>query len=146
VLPDELSIIDRFLRPLAGEGAFDLRDDAGVIAPPPGSELVVTTDMVARDVHFLRDPPETIAKKALRVNLSDLASKGATPIAYLLSLAVSPEIDEAWLAGFAQGLREDQKRYAIRLLGGDTIAVPDRTVISITAFGSVPKGRMVRRS
>ena len=146
MLPDELSIIDRFLRPLAGKGGFDFRDDAGVIAPPPGSELVVTTDMLARDVHFLRDPPDTIAKKALRVNLSDLAAKGATSMAYVLSLGVSPEIDEAWLAGFAQGLREDHTRYAIQLLGGDTIAVPDRTVISITAFGSVPKGRMVRRS
>lgn len=146
MIPDEISIIDRYFRPLAGEGAYELRDDAGTIAPPPGMEFVVTTDMVARDVHFLRDPPETIAKKALRVNLSDLVAKGATPVAYLLSLGVSAEIDEAWLASFANGLREDQDRYSIRLLGGDTIAVPDRTVVSITALGVVPRGRMVRRS
>ena len=105
-------------RPLAGEGAFDLRDDAGVLDPPPGTELVVTTDMVARDVHFLRDPPDTIAKKALRVNLSDLAAKGATPLAYVLNLALSPEIDETWLKGFAEGLREDQAHYGVWLLGG----------------------------
>jgi thiamine-monophosphate kinase len=146
VLPDELSIIDRFFRPLAGEGAFDLRDDAGVIAPPPGHELVVTTDMVARSVHFLDDPPDTIAKKALRVNLSDLAAKGATPLGYVLSIGLSPEIDEAWLAGFAEGLRDDQAIFSIKLLGGDTIAVPERTVVAITAFGLVPTGRMVRRS
>lgn len=146
MLPDELSVIDRYFRPLAGEGAFNLRDDAGVLALPSGYELVVTTDMVARGVHFLDDPPDTIAKKALRVNLSDLAAKGATPTAYVLSLGLSPEIDDAWLAGFAAGLREDQVEYKIRLLGGDTIAVPDRTIASVTAFGSVPKGRMVRRS
>jgi thiamine-monophosphate kinase len=147
VLPDELSIIDRHFRPLAGEGAFNLRDDAGVIAPPPGREIVVTTDTIANEVHFLPgDPPDTIAKKALRVNLSDLAGKGATPLAYLLNLALSLDIDDAWLTGFSAGLREDQARYGIKLLGGDTIAVPDRTVISVTAFGSVPEGRMVRRS
>lgn len=146
MLPDELSIIDRFFRPLAGEGAFDLRDDAGIVAPPPGFEIVVTTDMVARGVHFLDDPPDTIARKALRVNLSDLAAKGATPLGYVLSIGLQPDIDEAWLAAFAEGLRDDQRHFAIQLLGGDTIAVPDRTVISVTAFGVVPKGRMVRRS
>lgn len=146
MLPDELSTIDRYFRPLAGDGALDLRDDAGIVTPPPGFDLVVTTDMVARDVHFLRDPAGTIAKKALRVNISDLAAKGATPLGYVLSLALSPDLDEDWLAGFAGGLREDQREFGIRLLGGDTIAVPDRPVISITAFGLVPKGRMVRRS
>lgn len=147
MLPDELSIIDRFFRPLAGEGAFNLRDDVGLIGPPPpGYEIVVTTDMVARGVHFLDDPPDTIARKALRVNLSDLAAKGATPLGYVLSIGLEPDIDEAWLAAFAEGLRDDQATFAIQLLGGDTIAVPDRTVISVTAFGSVREGHMVRRS
>jgi thiamine-monophosphate kinase len=117
-----------------------------VIAPPPGHELVVTTDMVARGVHFLDDPPDTIAQKALRVNLSDLAAKGARPLGYVLSIGLSPEIDAAWLSGFAEGLRVDQATFAIKLLGGDTIGVPDRTVIAITAFGLVPTGGMVRRS
>ena len=88
---DELSIIDRFFRPLAGEGAFGLLDDAGSIAVPADCDLVVTTDMVAEGVHFLPgDPPETVAQKALRVNLSDLAAKGAKPLSYTLSLGVSP--------------------------------------------------------
>lgn len=143
---DELSIIDRYFRPLAGEGAFGLSDDAAMIAPPPGRELVITTDMVARGVHFLDDPADTIAQKALRVNLSDLAAKGATPLGYVLSLALSPDLDATWLATFADGLRKDQQLFDVRLLGGDTIVVPDRLVISITAFGSVPRGKMVHRS
>lgn len=146
MLPDELSIIDRYFRPLAGEGAFALRDDAAVIAVPPGEELVVTTDMVARGVHFLDDPADTIAQKALRVNLSDLAGKGATPLGYVISLALSPDIDAAWLDAFAEGLVRDQRRFGLRLLGGDTIVVPDRLVISVTAFGTVAKGRTVHRS
>lgn len=143
---DELSIIERYFRPLAGEGAFGLGDDAAVIVPPPGKDLVITTDMVARDVHFLDDPAETIAQKALRVNLSDLAAKGATPLGYVLSLALTPDIDAAWLAAFADGLRRDQQRFGVTLLGGDTIVVPARPVISVTAFGSVASGKMVHRS
>jgi thiamine-monophosphate kinase len=143
---DELSIIDRFFRPLAGEGAFGLLDDAAQIAVPSESELVVTTDMIAEGVHFLPgDPPDTIAKKALRVNLSDLAAKGAKPLSYVLSLGISREVDEGWLAGFASGLRSDQETFGISLLGGDTIGVLGGVVASITAFGLTPKGRMVHR-
>ncbi len=143
---DELSIIDRFFRPLAGEGAFELRDDAGQITVPSSSDLVVTTDMIAEHVHFLPgDPPDTIAKKALRVNLSDLAAKGARPVSYVLSLGIMPAIDEDWLSGFAAGLRSDQEEFGISLLGGDTIGVHAGVVASITAFGLAPKGRMVHR-
>jgi len=145
--PDELSIIDRYFRPLAGEGAFGLADDAGRLDVPADADLVVTTDMVAMKVHFLPgDPPDTIAQKALRVNISDLAAKGARPLAYVLSLGVSEDIDEAWLAAFAQGLKEDHERYGIRLLGGDTVFVHAGPIVSITAFGSAPKGGMVHRS
>jgi thiamine-monophosphate kinase len=146
MLPDELTIIDRYLRPLSGEGAFNFRDDAALLSVPPDSDLVITSDTIARDVHFLADPPETIAQKALRVNLSDLAAKGADPLAYILNLALTPDLDEAWLAAFSSGLRKDQTRFGISALGGDTIVVPDRPVISVTAFGTVPKGRMVRRT
>ena len=143
---DELSIIDRFFRPLAGEGAFELRDDAGRIIVPADQELVVTTDMVACGVHFLPgDPAETVAQKALRVNISDLAAKGAKPLAYTLSLGLPASIDEEWLARFAEGLASDQKRFAIGLLGGDTIDVTDGPVASVAAFGLVAKGRMVHR-
>lgn len=144
--PDELSIIDRYFRPLAGEGAFALRDDAALLAVPLDCDLVVTTDMVVEGVHFLvGDPADTIAQKALRVNLSDLAAKGATPLAYTLSIGLGPRADEQWLAGFSAGLKRDQELFTIALLGGDTVSSPGGTVVSVTAFGCAPKGRMVHR-
>ena len=143
---DELAVIDRFFRPLAGQGAFGLLDDAARLDVPPDADLVVTTDMVACGVHFLPgDPPETVARKALRVNVSDLAAKGAQPLAYVISIAISEDIDEVWLAAFAHGLKQDQDRFGIGLLGGDTIEAPGGAVVSITAFGVAPKGRMVHR-
>jgi thiamine-monophosphate kinase len=143
---DELAIIARYFRPLAGEGSFDFMDDAGRLRAPAGFDLVVTTDMVAAGVHFLpSDPPSTIAQKALRVNLSDLAAKGAKPLAYVLSLGLGADTDESWLGAFAEGLRKDQETFAVSLLGGDTISVAAGPVVSITAFGLVPAGRMVRR-
>jgi thiamine-monophosphate kinase len=146
VRSDELTIIDRYFRPLAGEGAFGLRDDAARLRVPHGFDLVVTADMLAAGVHFLRhDPPDTIARKALRVNLSDLAAKGATPLAYTLSLGLGSETDETWLAGFTEGLRRDQRLYNVDLLGGDTIAVPAGPVVGVTAFGLAPAGGMVHR-
>lgn len=142
----ELSIINRFFRPLAGEGAFGLRDDAALVRTPEGRDLVVTADMVAENVHFLPDdPPSTVAQKALRVNLSDLAAKGADPLGYLLGAGFGASVDEAWIAGFAEGLRADQARFGLALLGGDTIEVRGGSVFSITAFGSAPAGRMVHR-
>ena len=143
---DELTVIDRYFRPLAGEGAFRLVDDAARLQVPDGFDLVVTADMIAAGVHFLPgDPSETVAQKALRVNVSDLAAKGATPSAYVLSLGLAAAADETWLAGFAAGLRQDQERYRMHLLGGDTIAVAAGPVVSITAFGLVARGRMVHR-
>jgi thiamine-monophosphate kinase len=143
---DELSIIDRFFRPLAGEGAFRLTDDAASLTVPEAFELVVTADLIAAGVHFLPDdPPDTVAQKALRVNLSDLAAKGAEPVAYLLGLGLGESTTEAWLKAFADGLHRDQQAFAVSLLGGDTIAGVITPVIAITAFGLVPKGRMVHR-
>ncbi|HEX2257765.1 MAG TPA: thiamine-phosphate kinase, partial [Afifellaceae bacterium] len=143
---DELTIIDRFLRPLAGEGALELLDDAASLAPPAGCDLVLTTDAIAEGVHFLAgDPPETVAKKALRVNLSDLAAKGAAPLGYLLTLALPAAIGEEWLTAFVAGLAADQWEYGIALLGGDTIATPGSLTISVTAIGTLPEGGMVRR-
>jgi thiamine-monophosphate kinase len=144
--PDELSIIDRYFRPLAGEGAFRLFDDAGRLSLSPDWDVVVTTDMIAAGVHFLPDdPPDTVAGKALRVNLSDLAAKGARPLAYTLGLAISPDLGDRWLAGFAEGLRRDHERFGISLLGGDTISLRDGPAIAVTAIGLAPKGRMVHR-
>jgi thiamine-monophosphate kinase len=141
-------LIARYFRPLAKHpGALGLVDDAAVITPPPGCDLVLTTDGVISGVHvFPDDRPENIGRKALRMNLSDLAAKGATPIGFLLSLALPAAIDEAWLAAFAAGLGEDAERYGCPLLGGDTDRTPGPTSVSIAAFGAVPHGKMVQRS
>jgi thiamine-monophosphate kinase len=141
-------LIARYFRPLAkSPGAFGLLDDAAVIAPPAGCDVVLTTDGVIAGVHYFpEDRPETVARKALRMNLSDLAAKGATPLGFLLSLALPAGVDEAWIAAFAAGLGEDAERYKCPLLGGDTDHTPGPTSVSIAAFGAVPHGRMVRRS
>ena len=146
--PGEFELIGRYFRPLATDpGAFALADDAATIAPAPGEELVVTVDLVAEGIHFLADdPPEMVAKKALRVNLSDLAGKGAEPFAYLLALALRPDWTQSWLADFAAGLGADQAEFGVSLLGGDTSAAAGGTTIAITAFGRLPAGKMVRRS
>lgn len=144
---DEFGIIGNFFAPLAGEGAFGLKDDAAVIAPRAGQDLVVTTDAIGESVDFLpSDPPHTIAQKALRVNLSDLAAKGAEPAFYLLNLSLPHGVREDWLAAFAAGLKADQERFRISLLGGDTGATDGPLTIAMTAFGFVPSGTMIRRS
>jgi thiamine-monophosphate kinase len=141
----EDSLIARYFRPLATDpGAFGLGDDAAILTAS-GDEIVVTTDAIVEGVHFLfDDPPDTIARKALRVNLSDLAAKGATPAGFVLTLALRAA-DDAWLAPFARGLGEDAATYRCALLGGDTVSTPGPLMISITAFGRVASGRMVHR-
>jgi thiamine-monophosphate kinase len=144
----EFELIARYFRPLASEkGALALTDDAAVFAPPAGQEVVITCDAIAEGVHFFRDdPPDSIAQKALRVNLSDLAAKGAMPFAYLMALALPSDWTEAWLRKFAAALAADGKRYGIALMGGDTIRASGGVTVSITALGFVPKGEMVLRS
>jgi len=141
-------LIARYFRPLARHpGAFGLIDDAAAVTPPPGCDLVLTTDGVIAGVHFFPDdPPDGIGRKALRMNLSDLAAKGAKPLGFLLAIALPAKIDEAWLAAFTAGLGEDAERYDCPLLGGDTDRTPGPTSVSIAAFGAVPQGMMVRRS
>jgi thiamine-monophosphate kinase len=144
---NEFDIIARFFAPLAGEGAFGLKDDAALVPAREGHELVVTTDAISEGTDFFAgDPPATIAQKALRVNLSDLAAKGAEPACYLLNLSLPRNVREDWLADFAAGLRIDQREFGISLLGGDTGATEGPLTIAVTAFGFVPRGRMVRRS
>jgi thiamine-monophosphate kinase len=146
ISPEE-RLIARYFRPLAtSPGAFGLGDDAAALTPPPGCDLVLTTDGVIAGVHFFPDdPPEKIGRKVLRMNLSDLAAKGAKPVGFLLSIAL-PAIDEAWIADFAGGLGKDIKHYGCPLFGGDTDHTPGPLSVSITAFGSVPSGKMVQRA
>ena len=141
----EDDLIARYFRPLASDpGAFGLTDDAAILKSS-GDDFVVTADAIVEGVHFLAgDPPDTIARKSLRVNLSDLAAKGATPVVFVLTLALR-EAREAWLAPFAKALGEDIETFQCPLLGGDTVSTPGPITISITAFGRVPPGKMVRR-
>jgi thiamine-monophosphate kinase len=142
----EDDLIARYFQPLATDpGAFGLIDDAAILKGSPG-DLVVTTDAIVEGVHFLpNDPPDTIARKALRVNLSDLAAKGAEPAGFVLTLALR-EVNDAWLAPFARALGEDSKTFNCPLLGGDTVSTPGPLMVSVTAFGRVPPMAMVRRS
>src|SRR5438132_11854665 len=142
----EESLIARYFKPVATDpGALGLVDDAAILQSL-GEDLVVTTDAVVEGVHYLAtDPPNTIARKALRVNLSDLAAKGAIPAGFVLTLALRSK-EDAWLRPFADALGEDAKAFACPLLGGDTVSTPGPQMISITAFGRVPKGRMVGRT
>ncbi|ABD07342.1 thiamine-monophosphate kinase [Rhodopseudomonas palustris HaA2] len=142
----EDDLIARYFKPLATDpGALGLVDDAAVLAASR-DDLVLTTDAIVEGVHYLPgDPPRAIARKALRVNLSDLAAKGATPAGFLLTLALR-SADERFLAPFAQALGEDAALFDCPLLGGDTVSTPGPMMISITAIGRVPPGRMVRRN
>jgi thiamine-monophosphate kinase len=146
--PDEDGLIARFFRPLATTpGAAGLMDDAATYTPPAGHDLVLTTDAVVAGVHFFpEDPPAAIARKALRVNLSDLAAKGARPVGYLLTVGLPADWTAQWLEAFAGGLAADQQAYGIPLLGGDTVKTPGPVFVSITAMGVVPEGRALRRS
>jgi thiamine-monophosphate kinase len=135
----EDELIARVFAPIAGPAALGLKDDAALIEPA-AEPTVVTVDMLVAGVHFFADdPPKFIARKALRVNLSDLAAKGATPLGFLLSLALPPDWTNDWLASFAAGLADDASAYAAPLIGGDTTATPGPLAISITALGRTPR-------
>lgn len=144
----EFELIERYLAPLATEpGSVGLIDDAAVLTPPDGCDLVLTKDALAAGIHFFADdPPDAIARKALRVNLSDLAAKGAAPLGYLLGLGLAQDWSEEWVARFCEGLAEDQATYRFPLYGGDTIMVSAGPVLSVTAIGMLPAGTAIRRS
>jgi thiamine-monophosphate kinase len=142
----EFERIARFFAPLAGPGALGLRDDAALIDGPPGRQLVLTVDAIVAGVDYLPDdPPDLVARKLLRVNLSDLAAKGATPLGYLLTTVLPAECGEGWLADFSAGLAADQAEFSIVLLGGDTSGTPGPATLSVTAIGTVAAGQAILR-
>lgn len=144
----EFELIARHFAPIAQSdpAALSLKDDAAVFSPPAGHEVVVTTDALVADVHFRSiDEPELIAKKVLRVNLSDLAAMGARPGGVVLSSGYNRDLSDDWVARFAKGFGEDCAAYDVSLWGGDTVATPGPTFFSLTAFGYVPTGRALRR-
>ena len=145
--PAEFQLIARHFRPLAAPGALDLLDDAALLDPPPGRTLVLTTDAMVAGVHFLPDDdPHEIAQKLLRVNLSDLAAMGATPLAYLQTVSAPRDTPDTWFAAFAQGLAQDGATFNIALLGGDTTHTPGPLTLSLTAIGHVAPGAAIRRT
>jgi thiamine-monophosphate kinase len=140
-------LIDFFRAIAKHPSALGLADDAALLVPPPGSEIVATTDAIISGVHFFADdPPDSVARKALRVNLSDLAAKGAVPLGVLMTLALPEGTSDDWLAKFARGLGDDCSHYRCPLVGGDTVKSPGSLMISIAAFGHVQAGTMVKRS
>jgi thiamine-monophosphate kinase len=147
--PGEFEIIKTYFSPLSRRhpGAFGLTDDVAVLAPPAGHDVVLKTDAIVEGIHFNRsDPPDTVAKKALRANISDFAAKGATPSVYLLALALPDWPDGQWLEQFAKGLAEDQAEFDVTLAGGDTNRTPGALTVAVTMIGFVPQGTVVRRS
>lgn len=144
---DEFDIIARYFAPLATDkAALGLRDDAAVLLISEGYELIASCDTLVEGVHFLpEDPPESIGYKALAVNLSDLAAKGARGYAYLLSLVVRHDTAPAWFEGFSSGLRALQEKSGICLVGGDTTSSPGPLTLTITALGLVTHGHAVLR-
>ncbi len=143
---NEFERIARFFAPLAAPGALGLADDVALVDGPAGEDYVLTADAIVEGVHFRsEDPPRQVGQKLLRVNLSDLAAKGAAPVGYLLTTALPLSRDELWLEAFAAGLAADQAHYGIALLGGDSVATTGPVSLSLTALGRVPHGRAVLR-
>src|SRR6266851_1568185 len=142
----EFGRIERFFAPLAGPGGLGLKDDAALVDCAPGHRIVVTVDAIVEGVHYLPDdPPDLVAKKLLRVNLSDLAAMGARPLHYLLATALPATLGDDWVERFAQGLGEVQRLFGVDLLGGDSVATSGPAVLSLTAFGEVAAGAEIRR-
>ena len=139
----EDELIARLFAPLAGEAGLGLKDDVARLTPPPGADLAITMDALVAGVHFFADdPPALIAAKALRVNLSDLAAKGAEPLGFLLTLALPRGTAPEWIEAFAAGLGHDAQGFGCPLIGGDTVTTPGPLTLSITAFGAVERGKM----
>jgi thiamine-monophosphate kinase len=142
----EFERIRDFFAPLAGPGGLDLLDDAALVDCRAGRHLVVTADAIVAGVHYLPDdPPDLIARKLLRVNLSDLAAMGARPLHYLLTTVLPATLGADWIGEFARGLAEDQRRFEIDLLGGDSVATSGPAVLSLVAIGEVAEGMEIRR-
>ncbi|MEQ9226904.1 MAG: thiamine-phosphate kinase [Parvibaculum sp.] len=147
--PGEFELIETLFAPLTAKaaGAYALKDDAALYSAQPGYETVLTVDAMVEGVHFLsEDPPEDISRKLLRVNLSDLAAKGAVPKGYLLVAGWRRDTPLEWIKKFCAGLSRDQEVFDVSLWGGDTVVTPGPLTFSLTAVGEVPSGRMIHRS
>jgi thiamine-monophosphate kinase len=146
-LAPEFALIARHFAPLADvPAALGLADDAALLDPPAGRQLVIAADAMVAGVHFLEnDPSDTVGRKLLRANLSDLAAMGAEPLGFLMTVALPKGIDGVWLRGFAAGLAEDRRAFQVPLLGGDTVSTAGPISLSLTILGHVEPGRALLR-
>jgi thiamine-monophosphate kinase len=143
----EFGRIARYFAPLAGPGGLGLTDDAALVECAHGHRLVMTVDAMVEGVHYLPDdPPDLVARKLLRVNLSDIAAMGARPLHYLITTALPARFGDDWVERFAAGLAEDQRLFGVDLLGGDSVSTPGPAMLSLTAIGEVATGAELRRS
>lgn len=140
----EFDLIERFFKRPAQRQPLGVGDDCALLAPAPGTQLAVSSDMLVEGRHFLPGAdPRRLGHKCLAVNLSDLAACGARPLAFTLALAL-PEADEAWLAPFSEGLLALADAHGCELVGGDTTRGPLN--LCLTVFGEVPTGQALLRS
>jgi len=140
----EFDLIARYFTRPPARAVLGVGDDCALLAPAPGMQLATSCDLLIEGRHFLSTvDPRRLGHKALAVNLSDLAACGARPIAFTLALAL-PQVDEAWLDGFAAGLWALADAHGCELIGGDTTQGP--LAICITVFGELPQGAALLRS
>ena len=147
--PSEFDLIERLFSPLTSShpGAENLKDDCSTLSISSGCEALYSVDTLVEGIHFFSaDPAESVAKKMLRVSLSDIAASGGSPRGYLIALSLPKDVSLEWLEGFSKGLADDQKKFNVVLLGGDTTSTSGPLTLSLTAIGEVPIGQAVRRS
>lgn len=146
-MPDEFDLIAQYFAPLAGKEGLGLVDDAACLKARPGYDLIVSKDLLVGGTHFFDDvDPVELAGKALAVNVSDLAAKGAKPAAYFLGLALPHSLEEGWVKSFSVGLQLAQRQYELELLGGDTTSTEGPVCVSVTVLGYVAENTMIKRS
>src|SRR5476651_1788375 len=145
---DEFSILDQLFKPLAGltREARGLMDDVAIVSADAHNDLVISTDALVAGVHFFEhDPLDLVARKLMRVNISDIIAKGATPYGYQLVTVWPRGLSYADKADFARGLKIEQDRFGIDLFGGDTVSTYGPLVVAMTVFGRVPSGKALSR-
>ena len=144
---DEFDLIKKYFVPISSIEGQSLSNDGAVFKPKKNLDYVVSTDTIIEKIHFKgNESPDLIAKKALRTNLSDLAAMGADPEYYSLSISLPKIKAKNFIKNFVKGLKEDQKEYKIKLLGGDLTSSPDLITITINIIGTVPRGKSLSRS
>ena len=144
---DEFDFIKKYFQPLTSSIGRKLQDDAAVYRPEANKEIVITTDSLVEGIHFFgSENPKHIAQKALRVNLSDIASMGAVPLFYNLAINIPKKNVKLFLPKFVEGLKADQETFNIQLIGGDLTSSRKDIHITVTMFGHIPFGEAVGRN